>query len=74
MTGLSRRRDGCLSSIRRISTSPTSEERTLFDDLRKNRFGKAFRLEQESIGFDWVEEALTVLLPITSSVRTGSFL
>jgi hypothetical protein len=38
------------------------EERALYDDLRDNRLGKNLRLEQERIGFGWVEKALTILL------------
>lgn len=34
------------------------EEHTLYDDLRDNRFRKNLRLEQEKIGFGWVEKAL----------------
>lgn len=35
-----------------------SEERALFDDLRDNRTRPNLRLEQEQIGFGWVELAL----------------
>ncbi|MEF8722053.1 MAG: DUF3322 domain-containing protein [Candidatus Accumulibacter delftensis] len=34
------------------------EERALYDDLRDNRLGKNLRLEQERIGFGWVEEGI----------------
>ena len=34
------------------------EERTLYDDLRDNRLGPNLRLEQERIGFGWVETAV----------------
>jgi hypothetical protein len=37
------------------------EERALYDDLRDNRLRKNLRLEQEKIGFRWVEAALSVL-------------
>lgn len=37
------------------------EERVLYDNLRDNRLGKNVRLEQERIGFGWVESALVVL-------------
>jgi hypothetical protein len=37
------------------------EERALYDDLRDNRIRKNLRLEQERIGFGWVESALSVL-------------
>lgn len=33
-------------------------ERALFDDLRDNRLGRQVRLEQEKIGFGWVEKTL----------------
>ena len=35
-----------------------NEERELYDDLRDNRIRKNLRLEQERIGFSWVETAL----------------
>lgn len=34
------------------------EERALYDDLRDNRLRKNLRLEQERIGFGWVERAV----------------
>lgn len=37
----------------------TAAERALFDELRDNRIGKKLRLEQEMIGFGWVEAALS---------------
>ena len=36
----------------------TAPERALYDALRDNRFGRCVRLEQERIGFGWVENAL----------------
>jgi hypothetical protein len=36
----------------------TAEERALFDDLRADRFGERVRLEQERIGYTWLEAAL----------------
>lgn len=39
----------------------TPEERTLYDDLRDNRIREKLRLEQERIGFSWVESALSAL-------------
>ena len=36
----------------------TAEERTLYDDLSADRFGRHVRLEQERIGFGWVRDAL----------------
>ena len=38
-----------------------AEERALYDDLRDNRIGRHLRLEQERIGFGWVEAALARL-------------
>lgn len=40
----------------------TNAERALFDDLRDNRIGQGLRLEQERVGFRWVEAALDDLL------------
>ena len=37
------------------------EEQALYDDLRDNRLRKNLRLEQERIGFGWVESALAAL-------------
>lgn len=39
----------------------TTDERGLFDDLRDNRIRKNLRLEQEFIGFGWLESALAKL-------------
>lgn len=39
----------------------TPEERALYDDLRDNRIREKLRLEQERIGFNWVESALSAL-------------
>ena len=39
----------------------TTEELDLFNDLRYNRLGARLRLEQERIGFDWIEERLREL-------------
>jgi len=39
----------------------TPEEQTLYDDLRDNRIREKLRLEQEKIGFGWVESALSGL-------------
>ncbi len=39
----------------------TAEEMTLYDDLRDNRIRDKLRLEQERIGFNWVESALSAL-------------
>jgi hypothetical protein len=35
-------------------------ERALYDDLRFNRLGRQVRLEQERIGFRWVERAIKI--------------
>jgi len=40
----------------------TADERGLFDDLRDNRIRKNLRLEQEFIGFGWIERALARLV------------
>jgi len=40
-----------------------ADEAGLYDDLRHDRIGPAVRLEQERIGFAWVQAALTVLGP-----------
>jgi hypothetical protein len=39
------------------------EERALYDELRDNRLSPNLRLEQERIGFGWVETALAALDP-----------
>jgi hypothetical protein len=36
----------------------TATETSLFDELRDNRIRKGLRLEQERIGFQWVQAAL----------------
>ena len=38
-----------------------AKERALYEDLRDNRIGRHVRLEQERIGFGWVEDALARL-------------
>ncbi|MGT2434079.1 Wadjet anti-phage system protein JetD domain-containing protein (plasmid) [Cupriavidus basilensis] len=40
----------------------TADEQSVFDDLRDNRIRKNLRLEQERIGYGWVEGALGVLV------------
>lgn len=37
-------------------------EMGLYDDLRDNRIGKNLRLEQERIGFGWIESVLSALI------------
>jgi hypothetical protein len=39
----------------------TPSEQALYDDLRDNRLGRNIRLEQERIGFGWVESALATI-------------
>ncbi len=46
-----------LRELPRLNT----EERALYDDLRDNRLGPNLRLEQERIGFGWIENALAAL-------------
>lgn len=46
----------------------TSEENALYDDLRDNRIRAGLRLEQEHIGFHWLEKRLQQLLHGTSGV------
>ncbi len=41
-------------------TRLNNEEGALYDDLRDNRIRKNLRLEQERIGFSWVEAALSL--------------
>ena len=38
-----------------------AEEGALYDDLRDNRLRRNLRIEQERIGFGWVEAALAAL-------------
>ncbi len=44
-----------------------SDEKALFDALRDNQIRKNLRLEQERIGFGWVESALSALRRIQKS-------
>ena len=37
----------------------TAEERALYDDLRGNGLDKSLRIEQERIGFGWVESEIS---------------
>ena len=49
----------------------TAAERSLYDELRDNRFRESLRLEQERIGFRWVKAALGQrLMELRSSLRT----
>ena len=47
------------------------EEQSLYDDLRDNRIRKKLRLEQEKIGFGWVESALAGILNVASPLVGG---
>ena len=40
----------------------TSDEQSLFDDLRYNRMGQSLRLEQEKVSFGWINSALNHLV------------
>ncbi len=44
----------------------TKDEQSLFDDLRDNRIRKNLRLEQEMIGFNWIQSALARIAELTS--------
>jgi hypothetical protein len=44
--------------VRRDLPRLDADERARFDDLRDNRLGHQIRLEQEKIGFGWVERVL----------------
>jgi hypothetical protein len=46
---------------RRDLTALTPAEQALYDDLRHNRYGKNLRLEQEMIGFTWVQSVVAQL-------------
>ncbi len=39
----------------------TPEENSLYDDLRRDQLGRRLRLEQERVGFAWLEKALALL-------------
>jgi hypothetical protein len=39
----------------------TTDEKALYDDLRDNRIRQHVRLEQERVGFGWVQSALSGL-------------
>jgi len=47
----------------------TAQERALYDDLRDNRIRKGLRLEQERIGYGWVQHRLQDFLSETDSDR-----
>jgi hypothetical protein len=49
----------------------TSEERAVFDTLRDNRLCPCLRLEQERIGFGWVQQALAAL-PVVPTLPAAS--
>lgn len=48
----------------------TPEERTLYDDLRDNRIRMRLRLEQEHIGFHWLDSRLQQLLSGSTGVSS----
>lgn len=48
----------------------TPEESALYDDLRDNLMRKNLRLEQEAIGYGWVESALLALVPVQPKNRS----
>lgn len=49
------------NQIRHALTRLNAEESALYDDLRDNRLGNNLRLEQERVGYGWVEAALSRL-------------
>lgn len=54
-----------------------TKEHALFDDLRHRRLGHApgtghVRLEQERIGFGWVQRAVAALPPLEESIRAAA--
>jgi hypothetical protein len=51
----------------------TDAERALFDDLRDNRIRKRLRLEQERVGFRWVQAALDSAFGVPREVRRRLF-
>lgn len=53
--------------LRRDLTRLSAPERELFDDLRDNRIREGVRLEQERIGFGWVQRALEGLQSIAEA-------
>lgn len=48
----------------------TPEELALYNDLRDNKLGTRLRLEQERIGFGWIEDRLRDLEASVSSILT----
>jgi hypothetical protein len=51
----------------------TDAERALFDDLRDNRIRRRLRLEQERVGFRWVQAALDEVFGVPGEVRRRLF-
>jgi len=41
----------------------TAAERSLYEDLREHRIQPALRLEQEYVGFGWLEKSLRIIHP-----------
>lgn len=50
------------------------EERALYDDLRDNRIRAGLRLEQEQIGFHWLDSRLQGILSGSSGVNPSTLL
>ena len=53
-------------------TRLTPDERRLYDELRDNRIRPQLRLEQERIGFRWVEQAIARLPHTQASLHQGA--
>ena len=51
----------------------TGEERAVFDTVRDNRLRPRVRLEQERIGFGWVQQALAESPPVGATCGTGEY-
>lgn len=54
-------------TLRNLPNLPPGE-RALYDDLRDNRMRKNLRLEQEKIGFGWLESALLKIARVTDNL------
>ena len=51
----------------------TGEERAVFDTVRDNRLRPRVRLEQERIGFGWLQQALAESPPVGATCGTGEY-
>lgn len=49
----------------------SNSENILFNELRYNQIRKDWRLEQEMVGFQWVEAALTKIGALPSRLPPG---